>query len=131
MCKLKVVAFFKGTPWTPLVIVKDQSSHFVHLNICINNKPVEKLNSTCRRSCERIVGKNTPLSHKLCAFRCLNWRPQLRSRIKFKYLNEFFIFFFSKTMFLQREPFPTMFYTTNSSPLVFTKYVFCLNNYVE
>ena len=29
-----------------------------------------------------------PLSQKLCAFRCLNSRPQLRSRIQFKYFSD-------------------------------------------
>ena len=37
--------------------------------------------------------EKTPLSHKLCAFRCLNSRPQLRSRIQFNILvrNYFFL----------------------------------------
>ena len=34
------------------------------------------------------MGETIPLSHKLCAFRYLNSRPQLRSQIQFKYLNE-------------------------------------------
>ena len=34
-----------------------------------------------------------PLSQKLCAFRCLNSRPQLRSRIQFKCFSEKLLFF--------------------------------------
>ena len=67
--------------WTPLAIVKDQYSHLVYPNICIEKKTVKT--QFGRRENNR---RKTPLSHKLCAFRCLNSRPQLRSRIQFKFL---------------------------------------------
>ena len=46
------------------------------------------MNSIGRRSCERIMEEKTPLSRKLCAFRCLNWKPQLKFRIQFKHFSE-------------------------------------------
>ena len=49
-------------------------------------RPVFSLGvSIGRQSCERIMEEKTPLSHKLCAFRCLNSRPQLRSPQKLQY----------------------------------------------
>ena len=45
-----------------------------------------------------------------------HWTPQPRSQIQLKYFSE--NYFNSLTMLLQREPFLTMLYTTNSSPLL-------------
>ena len=47
--------------------------------LAYNNKPVKTLTQLVVIAREEWK-KKTPLSHKLCAFRCLNLRPQLRSR---------------------------------------------------
>ena len=64
--------------------------------------------------------KKHPRHTKLWAFRCLISRPQilnLRSRNQILWN----IRSFSKTTSLQREPFLTMFYTINLSPVLITK----------
>ena len=66
-----------------------------------------------------------PLSHKLCAFRWLISRPQQAwtssSKSEVSKSNSWKITSFSKTMALQREPFLTIIYTINLSPLLVTK----------
>ena len=62
---------------------------------------------------------------KLCAFRCLISRPQ-NSKLEVSKSNSWKATPFSKTTSLQREPFLTMFYTTNLSPLLVTKLGFML-----
>ena len=64
--------------------------------------------------------KKHPCHTKLCTFRCLISRPQIlnlksRNHIHGKLL------VFLKTTSLQREPFLTLFYTINLSPLLVTK----------
>ena len=54
--------------WTPLVIVKDQSSNLVYLNICIKQQTCENLSSIGRRSCKIKMEEKTPLSHKVVCF---------------------------------------------------------------
>jgi hypothetical protein len=57
---------------------------------------------------------------KLCAFRCLISGPQILN-FEVSKSNSWKITSFTKTTPLQREPFLTMFYTTNLSPIVVTK----------
>ena len=69
--------------------------------------------------------RKNPCHTKLCTFRWLISRPQVlnlrsRNQIRWKLLLS------RKTMVLQREPFLTMFYTTNLSPLLFIKKGFML-----
>ena len=81
---------------TLLVIVKDQSSHLVYLNICIKQQTCENLSSIGRRSWEIIMKAKTPLSHEVLCFqmRWINSRPQnliLRSRNQIRRENYFFL----------------------------------------
>ena len=46
-------------------------SQHMHKHTC------ENFSLICRRSCEIIMKEKTPLSHKLCTFRCLILRPQI------------------------------------------------------
>ena len=62
--------------------------------------------------------KKHPCHTKLCAFWCLISRPQI---LNLRSQNSWKITYFSKTTLLQREPFLTMFYTINLSPLLVTK----------
>ena len=75
-----------------------------------------------------------PCHTKLCAFRWLISRPQVLNLRSLK-SNSWKITSFSKTLALQREPFLTMFYTINLSPLLVTKTGFMLitilSNYQE
>ena len=56
-----------------LVIVKDQSSHLVDLNICSKYQSWENLNSIGCRSCEIIMEEKTPLSSEVVCFQMLNF----------------------------------------------------------
>ena len=72
-----------------------------------------KLESICYRSCKKMIKEKTPLLYEFVCFqlgkkRLLSWRE---------------ITSFSKTTSLQRESFPTMLYTINSSPMLVTKSV--------
>ena len=58
-----------------LVIVKDQSSHFV-LNICIKQTNLWKFELNWSSNCETRKKKD-PCNTKMCAFRCLISRPQI------------------------------------------------------
>ena len=70
----------------PFVIVKDQSSHLVYLNICTNYQTCENLNSIDRRSCE-IIMEEKRHCHTRVFSRCLISGPQI--------LNLKITFFFS------------------------------------
>ena len=50
----------------PLVIVKDQSSHLVYLNICTKQQTCENWNSIDRRSCEVIIEEKNTLVTQSC-----------------------------------------------------------------
>ena len=65
--------------------------------------------------------KKHPCHTKLCAFRWLIFETSSSKSEVFK-SNSWKITSFSKTTFLQREPFLTMFYTINLSPLIVTKW---------
>ena len=108
-----------------MVIVKDQSSHLVYLNICIKWQTCGNFSSIGRRSCEKLMKEKKILSHhghrKLYAFRCLISIPQnnselSRNRICGKLL-------LSRKIYTshQRELFLTMFYTINLSSLLVIK----------
>ena len=56
-----------------MVIVKDQSSHSVYLNICTKYQTCENLNTIGRRSCEIIMEEKTPLSHEVVCFQMLDF----------------------------------------------------------
>ena len=93
-------------------IVKDQSSHLVCLNICI------------QQTCESLslIGqkKKTPLPHEVVCFQMLGFETS-NSKLEVSKSNWWKITSFSKTTPLQLEPFLTMFYITNLSPLLVTK----------
>ena len=108
-----------------MVIVKDQSSHLVYLNICIKQHTCENLSSIGHRSCEIIMKEKTPLPHKVVCFQMLDFETS-KSNFEFSKSNLWKITSFSKSLLLQRELFLTMFYTVNSSPLLITKQGFML-----
>ena len=64
--------------------------------------PRTHFDSIGRRNCERIMQEKTPLSYKLCAFRCHKTRHQLRSQIqiKLRFGNVRFSFVFIVFVFL-------------------------------
>ena len=121
-CEEKMTYYIKETGHrTLLVTVKDQSYHFVYLNIMhkITNLYKFELNrsSKLRDNNER---KKHPCHTKLCAFRCLISRPQVLN-LRSQKSNSWKVTSFSKTRSLQRELFLTMFYTINLSSLLVTK----------
>ena len=61
--KLKVNLIIRH--WTLLVIVKDQSSHSVYINICIKLQTCENLSSIDHRSCEIIMKEKIKRLHIL------------------------------------------------------------------
>ena len=111
--------------WTLLVIVKDQSSHLVYLNICIKYQNCENLSLIGCRSCKIIVKEKTPLSNRVVCFQMLDFETS-SSKSEVSKSNLWNITSLSKTSSLQREPFLTMFYTINLSPLLLTKWGFVL-----
>ena len=64
--------------------------------------------------------EKTPLSHKVVCFQMLDLETS-NSKLEVSKSNSWKITSLSKTTPLQREPFLTMFYTTNLSPLLVTK----------
>ena len=64
--------------------------------------------------------EKTPLSHEVVCFQMLDFETS-KSNSEVSKSNSWKITSFSKTTLLQREPFLTMFYTINSSPLLVTK----------
>ena len=78
------------------------------------------LSSIGHRSCEIIMKEKTPLSYEVVCFQILDFETS-SSKSEVSKSNSRKITSFSKTKLLQREPFLTMFYTTNSSPLLITK----------
>ena len=92
------------------------------LNICIKKQTCENLSSIGCQSCEKIMKEKTPLSHKLCAFRCLEFETSVEVIFKFKYFSEkLFLSESYKCTLLQWVSFLKMFHTVNSSPLLITK----------
>ena len=69
--------------------------------------------------------KKSPLSHGVVCFQMLDFETS-NSKSEVSKSNSWEITSFSKTMALQREPFLTMFYTINLSPLLVTKKGFML-----
>ena len=112
--------FFIQRHWPLLVIVKDQSSHLVYLNICIKQQTCENLSSIGRQSCEIIMKEKIHLSHEIVCFQMLDFKTS-NSKIEVLKYNSWKITSFSKTTLLQRELFLTMFYTINFSPLLDTR----------
>ena len=97
----------------------------VYLNICIKQRTCENLSSIGRRSCEILMKEKTPLPHEVVCFQMLDFETS-NSKLEVSKSNSWRITSFSKTMSLQREPFLTMFYTTNLSPLLVIKWGFML-----
>ena len=64
--------------------------------------------------------KKTPLSHEVVCFLMLDFKTS-NSKLEVSKSNSWKITSFSKTMALQREPFLTMFYTINLSPILVIK----------
>ena len=64
--------------------------------------------------------KKTPLSHKVVCFQMLDFETS-NSKLGVSKSNSWKITSFPKTSSLQREPFLTMFYTINLSPLIINK----------
>ena len=96
-------------PWTPLIVLSKTVGAYP--NIC-TQKICENCDSICHQSCKRKMKDKTPLLHKFVCFQ-MHERHQAWSFIIWVS--------FQKTMLPQREPFLTMFYTFNSSPLLVTK----------
>ena len=69
--------------------------------------------------------EKTPLSHEVVCVQMVDLKTS-SSKLEVLKSNSWKITSFSKTMALQREPFLTMFYTINLSPLLVTKKVFML-----
>ena len=64
--------------------------------------------------------KKTPLSHEVVCFQMLDFKTS-NSKLEVSKSNLWKVtFFFFLTTSLQREPFLTMFYTNNLSPLLVT-----------
>ena len=78
-----------------------------------------------RRSCEIIMEEKTRLSHEVVCFQMLDFETS-NSNSEVLKLDSWKITSFSKTTFLQREPFLTMFYAIKSSLLLSAKYGFML-----
>ena len=78
------------------------------------------MSSIGRRSCDifMIEKKKKTLSHEVVCFQMLDFET---SNSKSEGLEITEKYSFSKTTSLQREPFLTMFYTINLSPLLVTK----------
>ena len=73
-----------------------------------------------RRTCEITMKEKTPLSHEVVVcFQMLDFEIS-KSNSEVSKSNSLKITSFSKTKSLQREPFLTMFYTNNLSPLLVT-----------
>ena len=77
--------------------------------------------------------KKHPCHTKLCAFICMPDFETSSSKLEVSKSNSWKITSLSKTKTLQREPFLTMFYTINLSPLLVTKWglmlIIILSNY--
>ena len=58
-----------------MVTVKDQSSHLLYLNTCIQTKNCEHFDSICHLSCKKIIKEKSPLLHK---FVCFHQMPNKR-----------------------------------------------------
>ena len=78
------------------------------------------MSSIGRRSCELTMKEKTPLSHEVVCFSMLDFETS-NSKLEVSKSNSGKITSLSKTTSLQREPFFTMFYTINLSPLLVTK----------
>ena len=64
--------------------------------------------------------EKTPFSHEVVCFQFLDFETS-KSNFEVSKSNSLKITSLSETMILQREPFYTMFYTINLSPLLVTK----------
>ena len=110
--------------WDPASLVKDQNSLETFENLssigCLRREDQNSLetfanlSSIGRRSCEIIMEEKTPLSHEVVCFQMLDFETSRSNSIQ---IIRGEITSFSKTTLLQREPFLTMFYTINSSPI--------------
>ena len=76
--------------------VKDQSSHFVYLNIYIKQPTCENFSSIGRRTCEILMKEKTPLSHEVVCFEILDFETS-NSNLEVSKSNSWKITSFSKT----------------------------------
>ena len=116
--------------WTPLVIVKDQSSHLVYLKIIMN-----KITNSLKFLTQLVVKvarekkwkKNTLLTRSVC-FRKLDFGTSKSNSEVSKPNSNIFVenYFFLENYVTSEGPFLTMLYTTNSSTLLVTTKVFTL-----
>ena len=124
-------AFNKAKPfwlfsegWIPY-IAKDQSSHLVYIYQHMHDNK-RNLSSMGRWSCEIIMKEKTPLPDYSMAGRSFGFQmldiETSKSRSEVSKPNSLKITSFSKASPLQREPFLTMFYTIDLSPLLLTKW---------
>ena len=95
----------------------------------MHKKKCENLSSIGRRSCEIIIIEETPLSHEVVCVQMLDFENS-NSKSEVSKSNWWKITSFLKTTPLQKEPFLTMFYTTNLSPLLVPLNLYA-NNYFE
>ena len=108
-----------------MVIVKDQSSHLVYLNICIKLQTFNKFELNWSSKLQNMNETKKTLSHEVVCFQMLDFETS-NSKLEVLKSNSWKITSFSKTTSLQREPFLTMCYTINLSPLLVTKWGFML-----
>ena len=116
-----------------MVTVKDKSSHLVYLNI-IMHKITNLLTFELNRSAKLrdINERKNTLVNKVVCFQMLDFETS-SSKLEVSKSNLWKITSFSKTTSLQREPFLTVLYTINLSPLLVTKQgfmlIFIMSNY--
>ena len=68
---------------TPLVIVKDQSSHLVFPIICTKQQTCENLGSIGHRSCEKMMKEKNTRVGRICVLSDRNKRLLARSLLLF------------------------------------------------
>ena len=90
--------------WTPLVIVKDQSSHLVYLNMHLTRQTCENLNSIGRQIARDCNGSKNTFVEQVVCFQMLEFETSAKVSNSIL-IFEWGITFFSDTTFFQREPF--------------------------
>ena len=93
---------------------------------------MHKITNLCKfgKSCEVIMEEKAPLSHEVVCFQMLDFVTS-KSNSEVLKSNSWKITSFLNTTLLQREPFLTMFYNNNSSPLLCYQVRFYAHNYFE
>ena len=112
---LMVPITLKAADTFGIIAVTDQYSHLVYPKICIQKQICEIVCSIDHRSCKRVMNQENTLVAQLYV---------LSDAYKRLQLIDWETTLFSKTMLLQKEPFPTMFYTIISFPLLPSKLLY-------